>query len=398
MMFHIKELTRKIQVYLFLIVIVSVNGQNVLNTADSVSNAIKVDSLENTVVSQKTPMTIDTQTTDQLKTVAKIQLNKTIVGASVRDIDNDKKNEGILLSRHSVEITRFTNKTLQTISEFKAPSGVAFVSIDVADINGNGAYELYISAVNATFEIYQSMVLEYSNGKFTILKKRCGYQFRIVNETDGRSTLLGQKFSSSGVQKGDLFVLGLEGRELVEKSRVGISDKAVHTFTILGDKSDSSSVYAVSATDGQIEIIDRQSGDKIAESEDKFGGSPFAIQLPSHTLTNPAMSTLPIRNCSFDINNNGVDELVCVKNHDSFHSFLASANLYKKTHFEVLSFDKNEGIIKSIWKSGVYGGFIIDIAVGDIDNNGKSNIVVVKLDNAGNKMFKKAKTEIVVFE
>jgi hypothetical protein len=275
---------------------------------------------------------------------------------------------------------------------------MAFVSIDVADINGNGANELYISAVNTTFEIYQSMVLEYSNGQFNILKKRCGYQFRVVNETNGSKILLGQKYSVNGVQKGDIFVLGLEGSELVEKNKVEISDRAVQTITSLKNVTDSSSIYAVSAPDGLIEMIDKQSGNVVAESAGKFGGSPFAIKLPSHTLSNPAMSTLPIRNVSFDLNNDGVDELVCVKNHDSFFNLMASTKLYKQTNFEVLSFDKNEGLLESIWKSGVYSGFIIDIAVGDVDNDGKSNVVVIKLDNPGNNMFKKARTEIIVFQ
>jgi hypothetical protein len=395
-MLRVKLLLKKTALYLVLLAFVSVNGQDVLNTTDSVPNIKKADSLESSVVPQKSPLTTDTQATNQLKTVVKIQRKNLIAGASVMDIDNDKKNEVILLSRHSVEIARLTNKTLQTFAEFKAPSGVAFINIDVADMNGNGAYELYISAVNATFELYQSMVLEYSNGQFTKLEKRCGYQFRVVNEPNGSRTLLGQKFSDGGVEKGDLFVMGLESNKLVEKKKVPIYDKAVHTFTSLCDNTDSSSVYAVTASDGLIEIIDKQSGSKVAESAGKFGGSPFAIKLPSHTLSNPAMSTLPIRNTSFDLNNDGVDELVCAKNHDTFLNLMASTRMYKQTHFEVLSFNKNEGTMESIWKSGVYGGLIIDFAVGDIDNDGKCNLVVIKLDNAGNTMFKKATTVIIV--
>jgi len=397
-MLRVKQVSKKIALCLVLLAFASVNGQDAVRTADSVSDAATADSLDTSTVSQKTDLPTETQPIHQLKTIAKIQRKKTIVGASVGDLDNDNKNEIMLLTRQSVEVARFENKTLKTITEFKAPSGVAFVSIDVADINGNGAYELFISAVNATFEIYQSMVLEYNNGKFTVLKKRCGYQFRVVNEVDGSRTLLGQKYSSSGVQKGDIFVMGLDGNELVEKSKIEIDDKAVHTFTNLINRSDSSSVYAVSANDGLVEIIDKQSGSKVAESAEKFGGSPFAIKLPSHSLSNPAMSPLPIRNVSCDLNNDGVDELVCAKNHDSFFNIMASTKLYKQTHFEVLSFDKNEGLVGSVWKSGVYGGFIIDIAAGDIDNDGKNNVVLIKPEHVGSNMFKKAKTEIVVFQ
>ncbi len=433
-MFRFKGLSMKFKAWFLFLVVVSVNGQDVVDTTGSVLNAQNVDSLESTSIMPNIPIapkipiapdnlqavetqavetqaqpaetqTIETQTRTaeaqavfQLKTIAKIQRKNTIVGATVKDIDNDKKNEIILITRRSVEVARFVNKTLQTVSEFKTPSGVSLVSIDVADINENGAYEFYISAVNATFEIYQSMVLEYNKGQFSVVKKRCGYQFRVINETDGRSTLLGQKYSSNGVQKGDIFVLGLNGGELVEKNKVEVSDRAVHTFASSGDHSDSSSVYVMSAPDGLIELIDKQNGSKIAESAEKFGGSPFAIKLPAHTLSNPAMSTLPIRNVSSDVNNDGVDELVCVKNHDSFRSIMASTSLYKQAHFEVLSFDRNEGFVESIWKSGVYSGFIIDIAAGDINGNGKKNVIVIKLDNVGNNMFKKAKTEIIVFE
>ncbi|NLD92011.1 MAG: VCBS repeat-containing protein [Fibrobacter sp.] len=418
----------KFKVWFLLFIVVSVNGQDVVDTTGSVLNAQNVDSLESTSIIPNIPIAPDTlqavqtqavetqvqsaetqaietqtrtaeaQTVFQLKTITKIQRKNTIVGATVKDIDNDKKNEIILITRRSVEVARFVNKTLQTVSEFKTPSGVSLVSIDVADINENGAYEFYISAVNATFEIYQSMILEYNKGQFSVVKKRCGYQFRVLNEPDGSSTLLGQKYSSNGVQKGDVFVLGLNGGELVEKNKIDISDRAVHTFTSPCDHSDNSSVYAMSAPDGLIELIDKQSGSKIAESAEKFGGSPFAIKLPAHTMSNPAMSTLPIRNVSSDVNNDGVDELVCVKNHDSFRSIMASTSLYKQAHFEVLSFDRNEGFVESIWKSGVYSGFIIDIAAGDINGNGKNNVIVIKLDNVGNNMFKKAKTEIIVFE
>jgi len=397
-MSYLKGLFRRIQLYLFLFIVVSVNGQDIVSTADTVSNEPKVDSIENKAALSKTQPVIDTQPAQLLKTVVKIQRNKSIVGAYVKDIDNDNKNETIILTRQSVEVARLVNKSLQTVCEFKAPSGVSFVSIDVADINGNGAYEFFISAVNSTFEIYQSMVLEFSNSKFTILKKRCGYQFRVINEIDGKCTLLGQKFSSGGVQKGELFIMGLEGDNLIEKNRIGISDKAVHSFTCIRNHLDSASQYAVSGHNGYIEILDRQSGEQIAESADKFGGSPIAIKLPSHTLSNPAMSTLPIRNVSFDYNNDGVDELVCVKNNDTFFNILASTRMYRKTQFEVLSYNWDEGLIESIWKSGIYSGFIIDIAVGDIDNNGKSNVIVIKLDNAENSMFKKARTEIIVLE
>lgn len=397
-MLRFRVLSKIVKTYLLLLVVAHVNGQDVLNTADSVLNELKVDSLENSAVPSKTQLTPDTQIADQLKTVVKIQRDKSIVGACVKDIDNDKKNETIILTRQSVEIARFANKTLQTICEFKAPSGVSFISIDVADINGNGAYEIFISAVNNTYEIYQSMVLEFNSGKFTIIKKRCGYQFRVVNEIDGRSTLLGQKYSSDGVQKGELFVMGLEGGQLVEKNKVGISDKAVHSFACFSDHSDSTSFYAVYGHDGFIEILDKQSGKQIAVSASKFGGSPFAIKLPSNSLSNPALSTFQLRNVSFDFNHDGVDELVCINNHAVFPKIFAATKIFKQTHFEVLSFNKNEGIIESIWKSGVYSGFISDIAVGDIDNDGNSNVIVIKLDRAESNVFKKSGTEIIVLD
>jgi len=339
-------------------------------------------------------------TTQENKTLDFKQLYKqlfplTINGTSVYDIDNDGFNETILLTPDKLIVHRYKNKVFPKIHEFKAPAGVSFVSIDIADMDNDSSPEFYISATNTGTDAYRSMVLEFTKNTFAVLEKKIPYLMRITVLVDNKKMLAGQKYSDAGTHKGELFNLELVNDKIREKEKLNITNKSVHGFSVLKNKQDSTQVIATLASSGYVEIIDMKSNSVLTASEGKYGGNPFTIRLPSADASINTVSILPIRLITTDFNSDSIDEIVCVKNSETFNNMLETTRIYTRGHFDILGFE-GTSMLKPQWHSGTFSGFISDLAYGDFDNNGTPDLLLIKPSRPGKTIFKKAETELIV--
>jgi hypothetical protein len=329
------------------------------------------------------------------KQIYKQAFSLTINGTSIYDIDNDGFKETIFLTQDNLFVHRYKNKAFPKIYEFKAPAGVSFVSIDIADMDNDSSPEFYISATNTGTDSYRSMVLEFTKQNFVILEKKTPYLMRITGLVDNTKLLIGQKYSDAGTHKGELFNLDLVNDKIRVKEKSRISNKPVHGISVLKNKQDNTQVFATLASSGHVELIDMESNSVLTASEEKYGGNPFTIRLPSADASVNSVSMLPIRLITTDFNNDGIDEIVCVKNNEAFNNMLETTQIYTRAHFEILDFEGTSMLTPQL-KSGTFSGFISDLAYGDFDNNGTPDLLLIKPVRPEKNIFKKAETELIV--
>ncbi len=351
---------------------------------------------EQTPAPTKKPfITSDENNPLDFKQVYKQTFSLTIKGTSIFDIDNDGYNETILLTENKLFVHRYKNKAFPKVYEFKAPAGVSFVSIDIADIDNDSSPEFYLSATSIGADSYRSMILEFTNNDFLILEKKTPYLLRVTDLIDNKKMLIGQKYSDAGTHKGELYHLELVNNTISVKDKIRISDKPVHGFSVLKNKQDNTQVFVTIASSGYIELIDMASNSVLTGSEQKYGGNPFTIRLPSADASSYPVSMLPIRIITADFNRNGIDEIVCVKNNEAFNNMLETTKIYTRGHFEILGFE-GTSMVKQQWKSGSFSGFISDLAYEDFDNNGTPDLLLIKPVRPEKTLFKRAETEIIV--
>lgn len=340
-------------------------------------------------------ITSDENTPLDFKEIYKQTFSLTIKGVSIYDIDNDGYNETILLTDNKLYVYRYKNKAFPKLYEFKAPAGVSFVSIDIADMDNDSSPEFYLSATNTGTDSYRSMIVAFTNNDFSILKKRVPYLLRITDLIDNKKILIGQKYSNAGTHKGELYHLELMNNTIHVKDKIRISDKSVHGFSVLKNKQDNTQVFVTLASSGHIELIDMAGNSVLTGSEGKYGGNPFTIRLPSADASSYPVSMLPVRTITADFNQDGIDEIVCIKNNEAFNNMLETTKIYTRGHFEVLGLE-GTSMVKQLWKSGSFSGFISDLAYNDFDNNGTPDLLLIKPVRPEKTLFKKAETEIIV--
>ncbi|MFQ6111781.1 MAG: FG-GAP repeat domain-containing protein, partial [Nitrospinota bacterium] len=114
-----------------------------------------------------------------------------VQGVAMGDVDGDGKNELVVAGTNLIKVFRLAEGRLDTLYTYKAGGFDKCLWIDVADINGNGREEIYVTSVRDTALL--SYVLEFERGEFRRLTSNQNYYFRTFKAQDGNPILVGQR-------------------------------------------------------------------------------------------------------------------------------------------------------------------------------------------------------------
>ena len=138
-------------------------------------------------------------------------------------------------------------------------------------------------------------------------------------------------------------------------------------------------------------------------SEDYYGGSLYFLVAPHdqkqfelHYYS--AFGDTMVQNIYFmpqrihvvDLNRDGKNEVIVVRNHDVMGHLLKRSRSFKRGFFDCLGWD-NVGLAPK-WKTRKFTGFISNSIIGDIDNDGQDELVfcVVHKEKGGMALGKKS--------
>ena len=99
------------------------------------------------------------------------------------DVTGDGQNELVIATERSVYVTRVTNETFNRLGKFELFSKDQVASLDLADLNGDGVMEIFVS--NQRGMRPYSFVLGVTDGKLVPLAEGLPFYFRMVYLPDG---------------------------------------------------------------------------------------------------------------------------------------------------------------------------------------------------------------------
>ena len=98
--------------------------------------------------------------------------NQVFNGIALGDVDGDGKVETVIITPKSVMIYRFDQQRSQKVLEITEGMPGTNIGVDVADINGNGVPEIFVTSMSMTRRGLDSFVLEYDGKAFKRLVRR----------------------------------------------------------------------------------------------------------------------------------------------------------------------------------------------------------------------------------
>ena len=320
-----------------------------------------------------------------------------IGGFAVGDVDGDKNNEAVFITKKRIFIYRHANRRFAKVAELKGPrsetlGGVGvgvvspdnFIGVDVADINDNGTAEIFVTCLSETNRV-KSFVLEWNGTEFITLIQDQNWYYRVVSASQkDLPILLGQKGGFHDAFSGPVYTLVWNNVRYVPEEKQHLPKWVMVYGLTYGDvlNANQNSALAIKKN-GTLSIIDKDSQEEWASSE-KYGGSNIFLLSPAEMKKKNQEGRLgdyaahkgfylQQRIFVSDLDRDKKNEVIVVKNHDVARDAFERFRKFTKGHFEGLLWD-NVGL-RSIWKTRKFSGYISDYDVADFDNDGTEELV-----------------------
>jgi len=318
-------------------------------------------------------------------------------GLALGDVDGDGKLETVVLTTDTVLIFRFEGGRFYKAHEIPGYTG-ELIAVDVADINNNGTNEIFVTGLNATKNYVDSFVLEYDGQNFNKIVTGSPWAFRVADLPHRGKVLLGQRLDNNAPFRGAISEMVWQGGDYVAQETVRSPRQAnVLGFTLGDVMNDGQEVCLAFNETDRIQIMDTQSGEKLWQSSEQYGGSHLYMAGPKREAGDHLNRRyLPMRLLVTDLKDDGTNEVVVVKNFEMANRLLQEFRKFSDARIEGMVWD---GLgLSPQWQTRKISGFIRDYGVGDFDNDGRQEIVAAVVSSLGSMIMSEPKSSIIAYE
>jgi hypothetical protein len=321
-----------------------------------------------------------------------------IRGIDIGDVDKDGRNETIVVSDDAVIIYRGESSRFVQIEEIHKSRIDRLVSVDVADINGNGIPEIFVSALNGDRDQVKSFVLEYDGSQYRKIAEKMEWYFRVVDKSE-TPVLLGQRHRlRDDIYSSPIHRMAYRNSEY-QPENIMLSGKKINVLGVAyGDiTGNGSKEFIVFDKNDHIRIMNENGGERLKTLE-QFGGNTNHFIVPAKNPTDPGIHQFfPLRLDLADTNKDGETEVITPVNSQSVLNLLQRIKMFDKGHIESLFWSDTGGLAK-YWKTPPIRGYISDFAMGDFDNDGTDELVMAVIQNDKVVSFSGANSRLIGYD
>jgi TolB-like protein len=318
-------------------------------------------------------------------------------GIALGDVDGDGKVETVILTPQTVLIFRKDQERFFQVFEHDEGGQGYNIAVDVADINGNGTPEIFVTSLTPTRKGLSSFVLEHDGKAYRRIVDNAPYYFRVCRLPDRGQILLGQESRMGSPHSTRIYEMLWRSGRYEPESPVNVAI----ALNVLG-------LAIADVTDGRKETVvayDREdrirvfepSGKEEWKSAEKYGGSTLYYageRTDQGDVENPIY--LPMRILPMKPANDGKTKIIAVKNHD-----IAGMHLEKFRSFsesQIVSFFWDGLGLAAEWRTRKISGCIRDFAIGDFDNDGADELVAAVILDEGRIITTSPKCTVIALE
>lgn len=322
-----------------------------------------------------------------------------INGMDVGDVNNDGILETVLVTPDEIHIYQFYQGRRRVIKKIDTGSFNYNIGVDVADINGNGTPEIFVSSFNNRRAMLNSQVIEFDGGNYNPIVAKAKWYFRVQQLNDGRRMLLGQGQRTGGADPltSPIVELVWKGADYIADRQVLPGGKANLLGVAFGDiRNDKTQTVLGFTAEDRLRFFER-SGNEIWTSSEYYGGSPVSFLLPPDNPGGIEQSFfLPTRIRAIDLDGDQKVEVIVPQNIDTTDRKLAEQRFYNDALICSLAWD---GLgMAQIWCTKKISGRIQDLAVADFDNDGRLELLAAVVSKEGATIITKPQSTLIAYE
>jgi len=305
---------------------------------------------------------------------------KTVIKSiAIGDVNGDNKNEIVFIGDNEININKYTDKLFERVALIKHKGFNNFLGVDIADVNRNGKAEIFVTNLPKNYSRLKSFVLEWNGSKFKKVSDNNNWYYRTINIPGRGIVLIGQERGIGQLFKGKVYeMIWNNGRYEPGDQLILPSGMSVYGFAY-GDALNSGQEMIVAFSKSEkIHILD-QSGNNEWSSSENYGGSAVYLESLSYLEAfsedrkeDEKRVYLPQRIHVADLDKDGKNEIIVVKNEDKAGSF-PRLRYFENGYIECLSWNVIGMNFK--WKTQKISGYISDYVIGDLNNDGNNEVI-----------------------
>ncbi len=318
-----------------------------------------------------------------------IKLGFQIKGLATGDINGDNKTEVAVVNEKDVIIYRYDDGKLNRMSNYSGKKQHSIIGLDIADINKNGKAEIFVTAFHKKNYKIQSFIIEWDGKNFIKILEGQNWYYRVVDMQKKGKILLGQKkgFQEDPFQPG-IHEISWDKGEYRSLKIPDIPPKVnVYGFSCGDVMNNGTNIIAFLKANGQLQILSPKGEKEWSSPTRKFGGGSNYIEIPSQEYSKDTELTkfyfLQQRLYIHDFDEDGKNEVITIRNNDTLNQRLLRSRNFQDGWIESLQWDDITGLQEN-WKTEELPGYLSDFTIGDINDDGKKELiysVVYKADN-----------------
>jgi len=323
------------------------------------------------------------------------QFSNQFRGIDIGDVNGDNLNETVFIDPNNIFIYQKKGDAFKLIQQLAGKKYDNYISLDVADINGNGIKEIIVSSYSG--QEVDSFVMEYRNGKFETIAANLPWFLRVIQNGDSGPILLGQRRGLEDPFDTPIHEISWSNGKYQEARRMKIP-QGLSIYGLTMDKMGASGTERIIAlnNDDYLFIFEQTlkplsrvlvfggSEELVWKSEEVFGGSNTTIEQMMKAQSGEADNKtwfINSRILTYDTNKDGKREIIIPKNISSSSRMFQNLKLFTSAEVYNLEWD-GLGIVES-WKTKKISGYIADYQFKDIDNDGENDIVLALVLSTG---------------
>jgi len=318
-----------------------------------------------------------------------------INGISIGDIDKDGKQETVIITEHSVEAYRFEKNRFLKVKILAERRLDNFIGVDVADINANGYPEIFVTSLNPSRNMVNSFVLEFDGKTYTEIVTGSRWHLRVVDHPLRGKILLGQRHKGSNPFSGQIHEMVWENNGYVPANKIMHGRRTnVMGFTYGNAMHDDVDIAVAFDNLDYLRIFNPAGKERWKDGEHSGGRVEYFVISEGSAAELIEKAYYPMRIIIRDINGDGKNEVITVKN----HRFSEMVSYRKFTHGEIEIRSWNEIGLSVLWRTRKLKGHFSDFAIGDFDNDGNEEVVAPLVIKSGLTVGTKPKSKVIAYE
>ena len=331
-----------------------------------------------------------------------------VAGLGLGDVDGDGNTEVVFASDKLATVYRFKDGRFLKVADIALPPRRIGLTVDAADINGNGKAEIFLGMRNERY-FPTTYVFEWDGAAFQNIADVPYWYFRVNRDPQtGRDILYGQRGSSKAVLTGPAYTMAWRNGTYEPQEKLPLPKGGSVFGFARGDVTRDGEPDIVSFTKGDLLRLSPAGGREEWTSSEAYGGNQQFLITPEEYREGQKLSRvnpdplpmdlffLPQRILLTDLDRDGRTEILVVQNKDITGGLMSRTRSYREGRFESLDWD-NVGL-RALWRTRNFSGYISDYNLGDFDNDGQDELVFAVVKKVGDPITGDPKSYLVSWD